>query len=165
MIDQGTLLDRVDWNVEQMGGEIRGAVEELKEATRLVRSSSLPLTREADLCPEQVPTSLGKMSTDLLAASPHLGVHHHHPLPPCPFVCFDAFAASTDTSGRRGTGRSSARETEAGRQTRAGGSIREGRKAEERLARQEGKGGDAGREAVQADRRLDGFSWQGSANI
>lgn len=34
VIDQGTLLDRVDWNVEQMGGEVRGAVEELKEATK-----------------------------------------------------------------------------------------------------------------------------------
>ncbi|ORY84709.1 t-SNARE [Leucosporidium creatinivorum] len=39
VIDQGTLLDRVDWNVEQMGGEVRGAVEELKEATNYQRRS------------------------------------------------------------------------------------------------------------------------------
>lgn len=33
VIDQGTLLDRVDYNVEQMGVDVKGAVEELKEAT------------------------------------------------------------------------------------------------------------------------------------
>lgn len=33
VIDQGTLLDRIDWNVEQMGTDIKGAVEELKTAT------------------------------------------------------------------------------------------------------------------------------------
>ncbi|KAL8280143.1 hypothetical protein RQP46_007473 [Phenoliferia psychrophenolica] len=39
VIDQGTLLDRVDWNVEQMGVEVRGAVEELKVATTYQRRS------------------------------------------------------------------------------------------------------------------------------
>lgn len=34
VIDQGTLLDRVDWNVEQMNTEVKGAVEELTQATR-----------------------------------------------------------------------------------------------------------------------------------
>ena len=33
VIDQGTLLDRVDWNVEQMNVEVGKAVEELKTAT------------------------------------------------------------------------------------------------------------------------------------
>ena len=33
VIDQGTLLDRIDYNVEQLGVDIKGAVEELKEAT------------------------------------------------------------------------------------------------------------------------------------
>lgn len=42
VIDQGTLLDRVDWNVEQMGVEVKGAVEELKVATTCVLS--LPLS-------------------------------------------------------------------------------------------------------------------------
>ncbi|SGZ32586.1 BQ5605_C040g11892 [Microbotryum silenes-dioicae] len=39
VIDQGTLLDRVDFNVEQMGGEVRAAVEELKTATQHQRRS------------------------------------------------------------------------------------------------------------------------------
>ncbi|SCV73382.1 BQ2448_7308 [Microbotryum intermedium] len=39
VIDQGTLLDRVDFNVEQMGGEVRAAVEELKTATKHQRRS------------------------------------------------------------------------------------------------------------------------------
>lgn len=37
MIDQGTLLDRVDWNVEQMGVEVKGAAEELSRATACVQ--------------------------------------------------------------------------------------------------------------------------------
>lgn len=36
VIDQGTLLDRVDWNVEQMNTEVKGAVQELTQATRYV---------------------------------------------------------------------------------------------------------------------------------
>lgn len=36
VIDQGTLLDRVDWNVEQMNTEVKGAVKELTQATRSV---------------------------------------------------------------------------------------------------------------------------------
>lgn len=36
MIDQGTLLDRVDYNVEQMSVDVKGAVEELKAATSCV---------------------------------------------------------------------------------------------------------------------------------
>lgn len=36
VIDQGTLLDRVDWNVEQMGTDVKAAVEELKIATTFV---------------------------------------------------------------------------------------------------------------------------------
>ncbi|GAA6022017.1 hypothetical protein JCM10207_002409 [Rhodosporidiobolus poonsookiae] len=39
VIDQGTLLDRIDYNVEQMSTEVRGAVEELKTATRYQRRS------------------------------------------------------------------------------------------------------------------------------
>ncbi|GAA5862357.1 hypothetical protein JCM3774_002490 [Rhodotorula dairenensis] len=39
VIDQGTLLDRVDWNVEQMNTEVKGAVEELTQATRYQRRS------------------------------------------------------------------------------------------------------------------------------
>ncbi|GAA5917034.1 hypothetical protein JCM8208_000763 [Rhodotorula glutinis] len=39
VIDQGTLLDRVDWNVEVMSTEVRGAAEELREATRYQRRS------------------------------------------------------------------------------------------------------------------------------
>ncbi|GAA5948021.1 hypothetical protein JCM10213_007024 [Rhodosporidiobolus nylandii] len=39
VIDQGTLLDRVDYNVEQMSTDVKGAVEELKEATRYQRRS------------------------------------------------------------------------------------------------------------------------------
>lgn len=39
VIDQGTLLDRVDWNVEQMSGEVRKAVEELNTATTCVKES------------------------------------------------------------------------------------------------------------------------------
>ncbi|KAI9600907.1 hypothetical protein H4Q26_000701 [Puccinia striiformis f. sp. tritici PST-130] len=34
VIDQGTLLDRIDYNVEQMSTEIRGAAQELKTATQ-----------------------------------------------------------------------------------------------------------------------------------
>lgn len=33
VIDQGTLLDRVDYNIEQIGVDVKGAVEELKVAT------------------------------------------------------------------------------------------------------------------------------------
>lgn len=36
VLDQGTLLDRIDYNVEQMSTDVRGAVEELKVATKLV---------------------------------------------------------------------------------------------------------------------------------
>ncbi|GAA6023138.1 hypothetical protein JCM8202_000996 [Rhodotorula sphaerocarpa] len=39
VIDQGTLLDRVDWNVEQMNTEVKGAVKELTQATRYQRRS------------------------------------------------------------------------------------------------------------------------------
>ncbi|KAI5474462.1 syntaxin 16 [Pseudohyphozyma bogoriensis] len=39
VIDQGTLLDRVDWNVEQMVGEVKGAVTELERATSHQKSS------------------------------------------------------------------------------------------------------------------------------
>ncbi|GAA6033168.1 hypothetical protein JCM8097_002979 [Rhodosporidiobolus ruineniae] len=39
VIDQGTLLDRVDYNVEQMSTAVEGAVEELKTATRYQRRS------------------------------------------------------------------------------------------------------------------------------
>lgn len=41
VIDQGTLLDRVDWNVEQMGVKVRGAVEELNTATSCGTSSAV----------------------------------------------------------------------------------------------------------------------------
>lgn len=34
VIDQGTLLDRIDWNVEQMGREVKSAIGELQQATR-----------------------------------------------------------------------------------------------------------------------------------
>ncbi|GAA5941388.1 t-SNARE syntaxin TLG2 [Sporobolomyces koalae] len=39
VIDQGTLLDRIDWNVEQMGREVKGAVTELQQATRYQKRS------------------------------------------------------------------------------------------------------------------------------
>ncbi|GAA5959607.1 hypothetical protein JCM21900_002954 [Sporobolomyces salmonicolor] len=39
VLDQGTLLDRIDYNVEQMSTEVKGAVEELKTATRYQRRS------------------------------------------------------------------------------------------------------------------------------
>ncbi|GAA5821714.1 hypothetical protein JCM11251_000985 [Rhodosporidiobolus azoricus] len=39
VIDQGTLLDRIDYNVEQMSTEVKGAVEELKAATKYQRRS------------------------------------------------------------------------------------------------------------------------------
>ena len=41
VIDQGTLLDRVDWNVEQMGTDVKAAVEELKVATTYFIASFL----------------------------------------------------------------------------------------------------------------------------
>ena len=34
VIDQGSLLDRIDYNVEQMSREVKGAVTELQQATR-----------------------------------------------------------------------------------------------------------------------------------
>ncbi|PLW05567.1 hypothetical protein PCANC_07794 [Puccinia coronata f. sp. avenae] len=34
VLDQGTLLDRIDYNVEQMSSDIRGAAQELKTATQ-----------------------------------------------------------------------------------------------------------------------------------
>lgn len=40
VIDQGTLLDRVDWNVEQMGTEVKGAADELRTAARCAAVSS-----------------------------------------------------------------------------------------------------------------------------
>ncbi|GAA5853832.1 hypothetical protein JCM8547_007466 [Rhodosporidiobolus lusitaniae] len=39
VIDQGTMLDRVDYNVEQMSTDVKGAVEELKVATTYQRRS------------------------------------------------------------------------------------------------------------------------------
>ncbi|GAC95043.1 hypothetical protein PHSY_002618 [Pseudozyma hubeiensis SY62] len=39
VIDQGTLLDRIDYNVELMGSELQGAVKELETATRYQRRS------------------------------------------------------------------------------------------------------------------------------
>ncbi|SPO31468.1 related to TLG2 - member of the syntaxin family of t-SNAREs [Ustilago trichophora] len=39
VIDQGTMLDRIDYNVELMGRELKGAVEELETATRYQRRS------------------------------------------------------------------------------------------------------------------------------
>jgi syntaxin 16 len=43
VIDQGTLLDRIDYNIEQMATDIRGAVEELETATKSSRHM-LPIT-------------------------------------------------------------------------------------------------------------------------
>ena len=40
VIDQGTLLDRVDYNVEVLVGETKGAVRELEAATQFVSISS-----------------------------------------------------------------------------------------------------------------------------
>ena len=39
VIDQGTLLDRVDYNIEQMATDIKGAVEELQTATKYQQRS------------------------------------------------------------------------------------------------------------------------------
>ncbi|CDU24637.1 related to TLG2-member of the syntaxin family of t-SNAREs [Sporisorium scitamineum] len=39
VIDQGTMLDRIDYNVELMGREMQGAVQELETATRYQRRS------------------------------------------------------------------------------------------------------------------------------
>ncbi|TKY86982.1 hypothetical protein EX895_003659 [Sporisorium graminicola] len=39
VIDQGTMLDRIDYNVELMGREMQGAVQELQTATRYQRRS------------------------------------------------------------------------------------------------------------------------------
>lgn len=39
VIDQGTMLDRIDYNVELMSREMKGAVEELETATRYQRRS------------------------------------------------------------------------------------------------------------------------------
>ena len=39
VIDQGTLLDRVDYNIEQMATDMKGAVEELQTATKYQRRS------------------------------------------------------------------------------------------------------------------------------
>ncbi|SPO31696.1 related to TLG2 - member of the syntaxin family of t-SNAREs [Ustilago trichophora] len=39
VIDQGTMLDRIDYNVELMGREFKGAVQELQVATRYQRKS------------------------------------------------------------------------------------------------------------------------------
>ncbi len=39
VIDQGTMLDRIDYNVELMSREMKGAVEELQTATRYQRRS------------------------------------------------------------------------------------------------------------------------------
>jgi len=39
VIDQGTLLDRIDYNVEMMATEMEGAVKELQTATKYQRSS------------------------------------------------------------------------------------------------------------------------------
>jgi syntaxin 16 len=41
VLDQGTLLDRIDYNVEQMSSDIRGAAQELKTATQWVIPRSL----------------------------------------------------------------------------------------------------------------------------
>lgn len=41
MIDQGTLLDSVEYNIEQTAVEMQSAVKELDTATRWVSSSSL----------------------------------------------------------------------------------------------------------------------------
>ncbi|KAJ6096659.1 SNARE complex subunit [Penicillium sp. IBT 16267x] len=40
VIDQGTMLDRIDYNVERMGTEVRGAEKELKVATNYQRRST-----------------------------------------------------------------------------------------------------------------------------
>ncbi|GAA5822457.1 hypothetical protein JCM5353_000514 [Sporobolomyces roseus] len=39
VIDQGSLLDRIDYNVEQMSREVKGAVTELQQATRYQKRS------------------------------------------------------------------------------------------------------------------------------
>lgn len=39
VIDQGTMLDRIDYNVERMGEEVKGAEKELKVATNYQRRS------------------------------------------------------------------------------------------------------------------------------
>lgn len=39
VIDQGTMLDRIDFNIEHMGQDMNAAVEELKTATRCVLNS------------------------------------------------------------------------------------------------------------------------------
>jgi syntaxin 16 len=52
VIDQGTLLDRIDYNVETMANEMETAVKELTTATKyvpaLVASKALLMIRCAD---------------------------------------------------------------------------------------------------------------------
>ena len=73
VIDQGTLLDRVDYNVEQMGVDVKGAVEELKEATTSVASAqratlAVQLTNHPSIL--QLPTPIWQMPAHLLPATP-----------------------------------------------------------------------------------------------
>ena len=45
VIDQGTLLDRIDYNIENMARDMEGAVEELKTATKCVCGQSAQIYR------------------------------------------------------------------------------------------------------------------------
>jgi hypothetical protein len=48
IIDQGTMLDRIDYNVERMGTEVKAADKELKVVCYLLFSHSMSLERETD---------------------------------------------------------------------------------------------------------------------
>jgi hypothetical protein len=74
----------VDYNVEQMSVDVKGAVEELKTATTCVTSLFLPLSLldEADFqrAKKQLPTSIRQMPTHLPPSPPHRRLPHHHRL-------------------------------------------------------------------------------------
>lgn len=89
VIDQGTLLDRVDYNVEQMSTEVKGAVQELQQATRCVcgwsPSRAAPrrdVLRVEGLHDAQVPATLWQVPADLPPRPRHPRLHHLPHLPP-----------------------------------------------------------------------------------
>lgn len=49
VIDQGTMLDRIDFNIEHMGQDMNAAVEELHTATRCVGRVPVPAARSPHL--------------------------------------------------------------------------------------------------------------------
>ena len=153
VIDQGTLLDRVDWNVEVMSTEVRGAAQELREATRCVERARFSCSRPREVGStdpralflsllssprsprpptlplprrrQQVPAPLGQVPAHLPPRPPRRRRLCRPPLPPAARLALESGRRQgDDRAGRAGDQRQTRRTTTGARRARGAESAR-----------------------------------------